>query len=52
MEGNTSKKKGTCKSCEKPVVEVENRYIAETKEETIIIAEGNSSPETDEDLFE
>lgn len=52
MEGNTSKKKSNCKSCEKPVVEVENRYISETREETIIVADTNSSPETDEDIFE
>lgn len=48
---NTTGSSGPCKGCEdeKPI-EVTNRFVVE--EETIIIAEGNSSPETDEDLFE
>lgn len=48
---NTTGSTGPCKGCEdeKPI-EVSNRFVVE--QETIIIAEGNSSPETDEDLFE
>ena len=48
---NTTGSTGPCKGCEdeKPI-DVVNQFIVE--EETIIITEGNSSPETDEDLFE
>lgn len=38
-----------CTSCEKPKVEVTNRFVVE--EETIIISEGVSAGESDNDLF-
>lgn len=39
-----------CNSCDKPNVEVTNRFVVE--EETIIISEGVSAGESDNDLFE
>ena len=48
MKDNT-KVKG-CTSCEKPVVNINNEYINETKE--IIIDVNELAPESDTDLFE
>ena len=46
----TSSTSNNCTACEKPNVEVTNRFVVE--EETIIISEGVSAGESDNDLFE
>jgi len=48
MKDNTKVKDKVCASCEKPVVNINNEYVNETRE--IIIDE--VAPESDTDLFE
>lgn len=51
IASNDKNKKLTgCTSCEEPVVNVENNYIAE--ENTIIIDSDEVSPQTDSDIFD
>lgn len=52
MKDNKGNKTGSksCAACEKPVVNINNEYINETRE--IIIDGDELAPESDTDLFE
>ena len=52
MKDNKGNRTGSkpCAGCEKPVVNINNEYISETRE--IIIDGDEIAPESDTDLFE